>query len=166
MTLSVNRPSSTGAKVPSTTTGKTSITTMGHSTTGTKPFCPVELATFKGQDVEVTYRATHGHPRVVIGKLVGVAQRDRTGNPPDAVLANRSRHLVLINTTKITKVRSTMEINNMWEMDPMKLAQVCYEAFIDRAGVQALEWTELAHSEREIWMAASEAVRDAVSLGA
>lgn len=166
MTPSAKVPSSTGAKVPSKMTGRTSLTSTVRSGTGTDHFCTDTLTSFKGQDVEVIYKAGNNHPRTLIGRVVGVAQRDRTGNPPDLVLANRSAKLILVNTAKITSVRSTMEIENMWEMNPMELARVCYEAFIDRAGVDALAWDQLTHKEREIWMAASEAVRDAVSLGA
>lgn len=153
-------------KLKSMTTGRTTSTATEASTTGTEPFDLDILTSFKGQDVEVTYRATHNHPRTLIGKVVGVAQRDRTGNPPDLVLANRSPKLILVNTTKITRVRSTMEIENMWEMNPMELARIGYEAFIDRAGVEALPWADVPHKEKEIWMATSEAVRDAVRQGA
>jgi hypothetical protein len=165
VTLSATKRKSTEEKDSLRTIGKTSLIGTVATGTGTEPYPVSKLATWIGTDIEVTYRATSSSKRTVVGKLVGIAQRDRSGNPPDAVLSNKSSKLILVNTTRIERVRSMMEFDSVWEMNAMELARIGYEAWKDSSKANR-EWVELSPVEKEFWLASADAVRNAVNLAA
>lgn len=151
-------------KAPSKTIGRTTTTNTVHSGAGIEQVPLETLRAHIGQDIEVTYRVNMSTERVFVGKLVGIADRASTANPPDLVIKNRSPNLILINTSRVVKVRSTMELLGVWDLNPMELASVGYEAWKAASGATR-EWLDLPPIEKEMWLACSEAVRDAVNQG-
>lgn len=146
--------------------GKISTTNTVLNGTGPEDLTLDVLRSYVGQDVQVTYRVNMSINRTFVGKLIGLADRASTANPPDLVIKNRSTNLVLVNTARLVKITSTMERFRMsWDMNPMELARVGYEAWKDASAAER-EWVELPHAEKEMWLASSEAIRHAVSLGA
>jgi hypothetical protein len=151
---------------PSKARGKISTTNTVLNGTGPEELTLDVLRSYVGQDVQVTYRVNMSINRTFVGSLIGLADRASTANPPDLVIKNRSTNLVLVNTARLVSVRSTLEGFRMsWDMNPMELARVAYEAWKD-ASAATREWVELPHAEKEMWLASSEAVRHAVNLGA
>jgi hypothetical protein len=147
------------------TIGRTALSGTSAYAARNEAYPVDKLRTWIGSDIEITYRATNLSIRTVVGKLVGVAQRDRSGTSPDAVLANKLSAFTLISTVRIVGVRSVMEFDDVWEMNAMDLARIGYEAWKDRSGT-AREWLDISHAEKETWLACADAIRNAVNLGA